>query len=141
MNRAEAILESILKTLRDLESTQCNIERDRIYPPEDLPALSVNQGSETPAGESTMQFQDVILDVSVEIYLKSSALNTLLNTIKSEVYAALLSSPQLNLPFVLNTHWRGDTAPDVSGDAERPTSRCRMRFEVHYRHSYTSKEE
>lgn len=140
MNRAEIVLNAVEKQLERLPTTQNRIERDRVYPPENLPALSVNQGAESPAVEPNTAFQDVILDVDIEIKLKSSQFTTQLNKIKSEVYGALMKNRQLDLSFVFNTYWRGDSNPDTSGDAEIKTASCVMRFQIHYRHSYLSKE-
>ena len=141
MHKAETILNAIKTALTGLATTGDRVERDRVYPPEQCPALSVNQGGEDPiAGRENMQFQDVALEVEIIIQVKSGTKSSDLNQIKAEVYAALMADTTQGLAYVHETQWAGDSAPEPSGDAEINTTRCIMRFLVAYRHSYTSKE-
>ena len=141
MHRAELILEAVKSILTGLATTGTNVERDRVFPPDMLPALSLNQGAEDPIpGRENMAFQDSALQVDIVIQIKSSSSSSDLNQIKAEVYAAMMSDSSLGLGFVYDTQWAGDGPPEPSGDAEINTVRCTMRFGVAYRHSYTSKE-
>lgn len=141
MHRAESILSAIQTILTGLGTTGNSVERDQVYPPQTPPALSISQGEESPLGGVTnIQFQDAALAVEVTIYVKAANYNSQLNQIKAEVYAALMATRNLNLAYVIDTIWSGDTAPEASGDAEQKTMRATMRFTVAYRHSITSKE-
>ena len=140
MHRAESILNAVKTALTGLATTGQYVERDRVFPPEACPALSVNQGSEEPLDQSSTQFQDCVLEVEVVIQVKSGTSSSDLNQIKAEVYAAMMTDTTQGLTYVHETQWGGDSAPEPSGDAEINTTRCTMRFAVAYRHSYTSKE-
>lgn len=140
MHRAESILNAVQTALTGLATTGQYVERDRVFPPEACPALSVNQGAEEPLDQSSMQFQDCVLEVEVVIQVKSGTSSSDLNQIKAEVYAAMMTDTTQGLTYVHETQWGGDSAPEPSGDAEINTTRCTMRFGIAYRHSYTSKE-
>ncbi len=140
MHRAETILEAVKTALTGLTTTAARVERDRVYPPESCPALSIEQGDELPADDGNLAFQDSALDVDVIAYVKSDSFNTQANQIRAEVYAAMMGNRTLGLVFVHDTRWLGDSRPEPSGDGETKTLRVSMRFRVFYRHSYTSKE-
>lgn len=143
MHRAEAILNAIETNLTGLAITGANVQRDRVYPPEKekLPALSITQGEESPlAPANNVSYQDSILEVSIHIYVKASDFNTQFNNIKAQVYAALMADIKQGVEYVIDTKWQGDSAPNISGEAEQKTLKAEMRFAVWYRHSLTSKE-
>ena len=141
VHRAEEILSAVVTALTGLATTGASVERDRVYPAQSCPALSIEQGGEEPIqGRENMQFQDSALEVEVAVYVKSQSLNTQLNQIKAEVYAALMANRQLGLAYVYDLQWLGDTAPEPNRDSDSPTTKCSMRFAVAYRHSLTSKE-
>lgn len=141
MHRAEEILEAVTTALTGLTTTGNRVERDRVYPPELCPALSVGLGQESPKqGADNVSYQDSILEVRIVIQVKNDDTATVLNQIKAEVYAALMSDRTLGLSFVADMAWNGDSEPEPSGDAEIKTTRCITNFAVWYRHSFTSKE-
>lgn len=141
MHRAEEILSAVVAALTGLPTTANRVERDRVYPPDQTPALSVNQGGEEPIQGSTgMQAQDSALEIEINIQVKSGTSSSDLNQIKAEVYAALMSNHKLGINYVHQIQWGGDTKPEPSGEADLKTVSCAMRFAVAYRHSYTSKE-
>lgn len=139
MHLAESILETLKTLLTGLPTTQNRVERDRVFSPEEVPALSIAVGSDRPLMERSTTI-DSVQDVVVILQVKERNASTEINKIKAEVFQRLMSDRTLGLPHVINTTWVGDTDPDFSKDAEKPVAKVGMRFSVQYRHSATSKE-
>lgn len=140
MHRAESILNAVETTLTGLATTGANVQRDRVHPPESVPALSITQGGENPFTPPNMAFQDSVLEIEVSIYVKADDFNTQYNQIKAEVYAALMADRKLGIEYVQEIEWQGDNAPQLSGELEKKTLRGAMKFAVLFRHSLTTKE-
>ena len=141
-HRAETILEAVKTALTGLTTTGTKIERGRVYPVEQLPALSLEMGDDRADGESSnLAFQDRELDFSVTSYVKSSAnTETVTNAIRAEVYAALMADRTLSLDYVFYVEFVSDNRPQLSGDGELRTSTQEMDYRVKYRHSLTNAE-
>ncbi len=141
MNRAESILAAITTKVTGLTQTGSNVVRGRVYPVPALPALTVNMGAEQAVGEPNMAYQDEFLDIDITAYAQdNTGVDTALNQIVAEVYAAMLADRTQGLAYVHDTSWRGRSAPDRTGDLEKKTAQQTMVFRIHYRHSYTSME-
>jgi len=141
MHRVESILEAIKTTLTGLASTGDNIERDRVYPVETLPFISVEQGKdEREPNPSTIANVESNLDVKIVVYVKSESFTTELNQVRAEVYAAMMASNRLGLGYVESLRWIDDSEPELSGDAEIKNAVCTMSFKIGYTHSLTTKE-
>lgn len=139
--RSESILVAFLAAVTGLPTTAARVVRSRVYPTDSPPALSVNMGQEVPAGDPDMAEQDELLDIEVIALVKDTAgLDTELNTIAAEVYAAITADRTLGLGYVLDTTWAGRSEPDRVDTLEKPATAQSMFFTVHYRHSYTSME-
>lgn len=140
MHRAEEILEAVKAALTGLPTTGARVERDRVYPPEECPALSLVLGAEEPLNDAeNLVFQDSLLEFKVVVQIKSGSHSSELNKIKAEVYGALMANRQQGLSYVHDTGWQGDSEPEPER-GEIKTNRCEMRFAVAYRHSTISKE-
>ena len=144
MHRAESILQSVETTLTGLTTTGTNIQRGRVYPIETTPALSVYMGSDDTSGDygaTNVGFVDRVLEVIIRSHIKlTSTLDTDLNKIRAEVYAAMMADYTLGLSYVINTWLVSDAQPSLSADSEQPTATQDMTYRVHYRHSYASAE-
>lgn len=140
-DRAESIVVAFNTLVTGLPQTQGRVERGRVYPVDVLPALTINMGAEQIVDDPNIAFQDEYLDVEVTASVKdNSGVDTALNQIRAEVYAAVMSNRTLGLSYVLDTRWLGRDTPDRSGELEQKSARQTMIFRVHYRHSYTSTE-
>lgn len=142
MHRAETILEAVKTALTGLTTTGTKVERGRVYPVEELPALSLEMGADNPNSESSnLAFQDRELDFVVTSYVKSSTnTETLSNAIRAEVYAALMGNRTLSLSYVMDVSFNGDDKPQLSGESELRTSSQAMNYTVRYRHSLINAE-
>lgn len=140
-HRTEQILSAIQALVTGLVTTGANVDRGRYYPIDAAiaHALTVAQGQAVLSSEQTNSFVDVELEVRVIAHTKQQAnnLDTVLNQIAKEVYIAIMADRSLALPFVIDTHWRGTTLPELSGETEAPAARQEIIFAVKYRHSIT----
>lgn len=141
-HRAETILEAIKTVVTGLTLTGQNVERDRVYPPENIPALSVDMGGESRGEIDTGDMTNINsqLEVGIRLLVKSNESTTVINSIKAEVYSAIMGSSRLGLNFVDYLVWREDTAPTLDGENETRTVSVIMNFEVGFFHSLLSKE-
>lgn len=144
-DRAEEVLAAIKTAVTNLTTTSLRVVRGRTYPADldDGAALSVNMGGETPVEASNMQFQDELLTVEITAHVRakeSAGVDTALNQIRAEVYAAVMASRQLGKGWVHDTRWAGRSAPQRDDGAQQPTVSQTFNFVVHYRHGYTTTE-
>lgn len=143
MHRAESILQAITTTLTGLTTTQTRVERARVWPVNECPAISIERGDDQTLEEGrSLGFQDRQLEVVITSYVKASSTSnpeTELNQIAAEVYTALFADVTQGLSYVIDTHWFSDSRPEMTGQ-ESKTAVMRMTFIIHYRHSLTSPE-
>lgn len=140
-HRAESILAAVTTTVTGLTTTGAHVSRGRAYPTDQDAALTVNMGADTPVGSPNMAFQDMDLDVEIIAHCKTAdgALDTTLNAIAAEVYAAMLADLTQGLGYVLDTRYAGREAPFRDRE-EKPVASQVSRYVIRYRHSYTSTE-
>jgi hypothetical protein len=142
-HRAESILSAITTTLTDLTTTGEDVARGHVYPfmDEVENALTVSMSGETPFSPPNMAYQDEVLRVEITAHTKAAdeTLDTALNVIAAEVYAAMLADQTQGLAYVIDTRWQGRQPPqrDI---AEKPVTTQVLQFDIIYRHSYTSTE-
>ncbi len=142
-DRAESVLAAVATAVTGLSTTGARVVRGRVYPADTAPALSVDMGAEQPESPPNVAFQDELLDVEITAFVQpasGTSVDTMLNQIRSEVYAAILADRTLGESFVINTVWQGRTAAQRSGTGSAPAAEQTMMFRVWYRHSYTSTE-
>ena len=144
MHRAESILSAVETTLTGLATTGTRVQRGRVYPVETAPALSIYMGSDDTSGDygaTNLGFVDRMLEVVVRSHIKvTTDLDTDLNQIRAEVYAAMMADYTIGLAYIINTWLVSDAQPSLSADGEQPTATQDMIYRVHYRHSYASAE-
>jgi len=142
MHRAETILDAILSLLTGLTTTGEKVERGRVYKIAAWPSLSIEMGSDQASDEGrSVAFQTRSLEVGVTSYAKADEdTETALNTIRAEVYAAMMADHTLGLDFVLDVIFSGDSPPQLSGDSEQPAAAQTMNYSISYRHSLISAE-
>ena len=140
MHRAELIMQEVLANITGLTTTGANVERSRVYKIDALPALTLEQGEDAVADESTnMAFIDRLLSIRIVAHAKAvSDFDQVLNTIREEVYIALMADRTQGLGFVIDTMPMGDDEPEFSADSEKPVGKQVINFAIHYRHSVTN---
>lgn len=141
-HRAETILEAVRARLTGLPTTGSRVERARVWPIEECPAISIERGDDAPV-ETGRRFslQDRRLNFTVTGYVKSTTIHeTQLHQVAAEVYAALFGDVTQGLAFVLDTHWLGDSKPETNGETETRGASMEMNYAITYRHSITSAE-
>lgn len=138
---SESILVAVTTKLTGLAQTGTRVERGRVYPVSALPALTVNMGAEQAVDDRNLAFQDEFLDIEILAYVQdNTGVDTALNQVVAEVYAAMMADRTQGLAYVLDTEWQGRDAPSRTDDLEKKTAQQAMIFRIHYRHSYTSME-
>lgn len=141
-HRAETIMAALTTAVTGLTTTGTRVHRGRVDNVPTLPALSVFMGAER-AEPPVQSFSRVRreLDVHIEIHARGNQqLETTLNAIRAEVYAALMADVTQGLGFVITTEWRADDAPELSPEQDYPIARQVMTWAVIYQHSLTSAE-
>ncbi|WP_299077929.1 hypothetical protein [uncultured Paraglaciecola sp.] len=142
-NRAETIMAAIAPLLTGLTTTGANVQRSRAWPVDALPALTIQQGSNTVNEGEDEVFGAILrtLEFSVISQIKGiSLLETQLNQIAAEVYAALTADRKLGLAYVFDVRLVGDSEPELEAEQDEPTARQTMTWRVVYEHSETSTE-
>jgi len=140
LHRAEQILAAVLTNVTGLTSTGTRVARDRIDEVncDSGAVLGVEMGADNvlEGSDKNMAFIDSSLDVEIDVYVKTnSGLTTALNLSRKEVHIALYTDYTQGLSFVVDTRYTGASAPESSGDAEKPVTKQRLTYEIHYRHS------
>ena len=140
--RVETILAAVTTALTGLTTTGANVQRARAWPVSALPALTVSQGENAVLAEDAQL--DIItrqLQFSVVAQIKAiTNLETSLNQISSEVYAALVADRSLGLAYVFDLTLVGDSAAEIEAEQDEPTARQVMTWALIYEHSKTSTE-
>lgn len=141
-HRVETILETIKERLTYLPTTGERVERCRIWPVEEVPALSIDRGEDAPTDTGRrLGFQDRALEVGITAYVKATENpETILHAIAAEVYTNLFDDVTQGLSFVLDTHWLGDGKPTTSTETETRTATMTMVYRIIYRHQITTPE-
>lgn len=142
-HKAETILAAITSSLTGLTTTGSRVLRSNAYEVQDanLPGLVVNMAADevVPGSDGNMAFVDRLLNVQVHAYIKTTAtLDTTLNQIRAEVWAALMADRQQGA-LVIDTRPQGDDAPELDA-LEQGVAKQTLNWQFHYRHSITNPE-
>jgi len=106
-----------------------------------VPALVIEKGADGAVEERNAAFQDRELSVQITAVVEAAEdLESALNTVAAEVYAAMMADTTLGLGYVLNTTFVNDSAPIIETGGELPLAFMAIDFSVMYRHSYASAE-
>lgn len=139
-HRAETILNTIETTLTGLTTTGDRVGRGRAWPAESLPALTIDMGEDRLVEDQPITAIDRALTVLLTAHVRSTGnLETEINTIKTEIYAAMKVDRSLGgIAMDLELIVAGQ--PEIEAESEQPVARCLMQWQVLYRHSETSTE-
>lgn len=142
MHRRESILNALSSTVTGLATTATRVERARPYAVPEVPALSIAQGTDERVDEyENLSGVTRVLNVDIIVHVKkTTTLETELNQIAAEVYAAITADRRLGLTWVLDANLTGDSAPDIDADSDQPVARLITSWAFIYEHSDTSAE-
>ena len=142
MHRAESIMQAITDNLTGLATTGANVHRGRVYSLAAVPALSISMGSDENMSEArTWPYLTRRLQIIITAHVKTTdQLETRINQIKAEVFAALNGDISQGLEFVIDTELNIDEQPELDAEQDQPTARCDMQWSIIYRHTNTSTE-
>jgi|SaaInlStandDraft_3_1057020.scaffolds.fasta_scaffold18906_2 hypothetical protein len=141
MHRRETIMQAVEALITGLTTTTSNVERSRAWPVVALPALTLAQGQDVLADEQEMSSISRDLTVNISAHAQSGQqLETDLNQVASEVYAAMVTDRTLGLDYVYDISLIGDGDPQIEGDQNKTTGRLDMQFVINYEHNETSTE-
>lgn len=141
-HRAETIMQAVTTTLTGLTTTGTRIQRGRVRTVETAPALSIMMGSDG-INPDRSAYPHVARDLTINVIIhvmNNTAPETELNTIRAEVFAALMADRTLGQTFVSDIDAIGDDDPELDGEGEKITARQQMNFIVKYRHNWSSAE-
>lgn len=142
-HRAESILATVATTLTGLTTTASRVQRARAWPIPELPALTILKGRDELLDDDDYVLDDVLRRLEVEIRAQARSvgvLETTLNTIAAEVYAALVADRTLGLGYVHDVELVADEAPELEAEQDQPVGRMAMTYTVIYEHSNASTE-
>ena len=138
-HRAELIMAAVLTNVTGLTTTGARVSRGRAYPVETTPALTVESGNDQIVVQN-LSFIDREMDVLITAHVKTTGqYDTTLNLIREQVHIALMANRSQGLiSVIIDTMPVGDEAPELTGDADKPTARQRMNWRIKYRHAVTN---
>jgi len=145
MHRRESILQAIGAALTGLTTTGSNVTRARAYriSSSGLPHLTIEQGLDQRRDDGE-QGDDIDRDLAVIVTARVRDIGNLetdLNQISAEVYAALTADRSQGLAYVYDTNIDSETAPEIeAGETEQPVAMMSMTYVITYSHSTISAE-
>ena len=138
-HRAESIVVAVLDKVDSLTTTTTHAYRGRVRPLQEseLPALFVYMGADEITQHLLQGQLDSLLTLHLDAVVKtaSAQVDTVLNTIRSEVTVALQADYTQGLAYIIDTKEIGADAPDLSGEGDQRTGTMRMTWQIHYRRS------
>ena len=146
-HRAQQIVDAIAAALVANTSLGASVYTHRMQSLSDedqeLPAVSVTYGADTPVGEGGVEntvFIDSLLEVFVSCFARHSSESELLTSLlelRRQAHIALQANPAQGLSFVSDTQYAGADAPVVSANGERMDGALSTRWLVRYRMNIT----
>lgn len=141
MHRRESIMAAVTAALTGLTTTGANVTRARAWPVDTLPALTIAQGEDSVLNEDELGTIQRELNIEISAHAQAGQqLETDLNVISSEVYAALVADRTQGLAYVFDTWLLADSAPPIVGEQDQTLGQLNMTFTLRYEHSDTSTE-
>jgi len=138
-HRAEQIVATVKTKLTGLATTGSNVFRGRgnAIAEANLPAISLYLGDDKITGQYTQAKIDGELTINVEAVVKTSAsqVDTVLNQIRKEIAVALHADYTQGLSFVMDTVEGDASAPEISGEGEKPAAAMKLEWKFNYRRS------
>jgi len=142
-HRAETILETVKTLLTGLTTTGIRVERARVWPVDELPALSIFKSDDLRSDEEETLDDQFTRDLTINVQAYVATVDnveTVLNAIAAEVFAAMSADNTLGLGFVFNALLIGETEPIIERTQDIPIATMTSGWLVSYQHSKTSAE-
>lgn len=137
MHKVQSILEQIKTKLSDLQANKhvSEILDNTASIPIKFPCLIITMGDDDLISRQSSNISQHLLEVFIDIIIQTNtpAINSILLNIREQVEIALLTDHTIGLPFIINTEFTGQFAPEYTGDSEVYTGSMRMRFTFEYR--------
>ena len=143
MNRVETIMAAVATALTGLATTGARVQRLKVWPLDTLPALSIYQGASVVLEDDEEVLDSIMRRLEFRVVATvrgTGVLETTLNQIAAEVYAALTADRTLGLAYVFDQRLVGDDVPEVEAEQDQPVARQSMNYSLLYEHSGTSTE-
>jgi len=143
-HRAETILSTIETLLTGLATTGSNITRARAWPlsSDALPAITVFKSDDIRSEEDSVDdFLVRSLEVNISIHVRETTnLETELNQIAAEIFAAMAADKTLGLEYVFNAFLIGDSEPIIEATQNVPLATMVSGWLISYQHTNESAE-
>ena len=143
-HRAESILSTIETLLTGLATTGGNITRARAWPlsSDVLPAITVFKSDDIRSTEDAIDdFLTRSMTVNIAIHVRETTnLETQLNQIAAEIFAAMAADKTLGLSYVFNALLIGDSEPIIESSQSVPLATMVSGWLVTYQHTNASAE-
>ena len=139
VNAAKAAIDAALPEAAVYRNRVLSLSEDE----QELPAISVRIGTDTPvadSGQGSMQFIDSLQELLVDIVATGSSEDEVVEALldlRANVHVALQSDVTLGLAFVTDTQYGGASSPDIATGAARLAGSLSTRWVVRYRMNYT----
>lgn len=146
MHRALQVVNAA-KAAIDAASPAAAVYRNRVLSlsedEQELPAISVRIGTDTPvadSGQGSMQFIDSFQELLVDVIAKGDSEDDVIDSLlslRATIHEALQADVTLGLAFVTNTAYAGAGSPDIATGGARLVGSLSTRWVVRYRMNYT----
>ncbi len=139
-HRAEQIMDAFTTAVTGLASTGVNVKRDRVYPWDTMPALSIFQGDDIPVPfeDRNYYLDDFELSIHVEMHVDEAnniPVSQTLNQVRKEITIAIQADPTLGLPTIVIDTEEGTTYRPLIEHIDQVTATQTMDFMIKYRRS------
>lgn len=140
-HRAQQIAEAVKTALAANSSLGATayLHRAASLDGDEIPAVSVRIGADTPTGEfgaDNFAYIDSVLELVIEASVESidepTAIGSLLD-IRRQVHITIMADRTLGLSFVMDTRYGGANEPQIDVASDQPVARLEMRYGVFYR--------
>ena len=140
-HRAETILNAVSVALTGLATTGANVQRFRAWPVTNLPALTILKGADQASdGVAPINSIGRQLVVVIRVSVKGTGvLETNLNQIAAEIFAALKADYTLGLSYVYDLELISESEPAID-EQDEPVAYQDSIYQITYEHSATSAE-
>jgi len=137
---AETIMTTVVSVLDAGMSATVYRGRVDAIADDNLPAVSVFQGSESPADEDgrlNVAVIDELLEVRTEVADRGTSANieTSLNELRRQIHLLLMAENPLSLAYILNIIPAGVNEPVIDGTSDKYTGTMTINWIIHYRHN------
>ena len=139
VNAAKAAIDAALPEAAVYRNRVLSLSEDE----QELPAISVRIGTDTPvadSGQGSMQFIDSFQELLVDVIAKGDDEDDVIGSLldlRAAIHEALQADVTLGLAFVTDTAYGGASSPDIATGGARLVGSLSTRWVVRYRMTFT----